>query len=215
MPYVFPPGQNAESLVDRLGQCGWRAEIVGPHGSGKSALLAALTAAIERAGPRTVLVALHDGQRRLPLDLVGDSRLQRPVGFSEGDSSILADQGPTSLDGATLVPAKTGTVPPALLIVDGYEQLSRWSRMVLKRSCRRRSLGLLVTSHEPVGLPELCRTAPTLALAQQIVGQLMRDWESAWGLDELADCFSRHGGDLREMLFDLYDLYQQRHPAKM
>ena len=27
---------------------------------------------------------------------------------------------------------------------------------------------------------------------------------------EVADCFSRHGGDLRETLFDLYDLYEQR-----
>ena len=62
IPYIFPPGENAETLVDRLRQAGWWGEITGPHGSGKSTLLAALTAAIERTGQRTILVALHDAR---------------------------------------------------------------------------------------------------------------------------------------------------------
>ncbi len=49
IPFLFPPGENAEELADRLRQAGWWGEITGPHGSGKSALLAALTAAIEHA----------------------------------------------------------------------------------------------------------------------------------------------------------------------
>jgi hypothetical protein len=177
IPFIFPPGENAETLVDRLRQYGWQAEIVGPHGSGKSALLASLMPAIERAGRQTVLVALHDGQRRLPLSLAGDPRLQ----------------------------------PPVVLIVDGYEQLSRLSRLMLKRFCRRHDVGLLVTSHKPGAFSELCRTVPTLGLAGQIVAELMGGREPPLLTpDELADCFSRHGGDLREMLFELYDVYQRR-----
>ena len=57
------------------GENGWWGEILGPHGAGKSALLATLIPAVERAGRRPVLVELHDGQRRLPLDLSCGRRL--------------------------------------------------------------------------------------------------------------------------------------------
>jgi hypothetical protein len=176
LPFIFPPGQNAETLVDRLRQLGWWAEIIGPHGSGKSALLATLMPAIERAGLRTVLVELHDAERRLPLDLARERRLD----------------------------------PPSVLVVDGYEQLSFWSRLVLKRFCRRRGVGLLVTAHVPAGLSTLHRTAATLGLAEQIVAELMTGQERPFTTREVAGCFSRRDGDLRETLFDLYDLYEQR-----
>jgi hypothetical protein len=179
IPFVFPPGVDAETLVFRLQQARWRGEIVGPHGSGKSSLLAALTVAIERAGHPTVFVALHDQQRRLPLDLQADPRLHSP----------------------------------AILVVDGYEQLSRWRRPALKRFCRRRGLGLLVTAHQSVGLPTLHRTAVTPSLAMRIVGELLGGREPPFTSDEVSRCLSRHGGDLRETLFDLYDLYEQRRPA--
>jgi DNA replication protein DnaC len=176
MPFLFPPQDNAETLVDRLRQQGWWAEIIGPHGSGKSALLATLMRAMERAGQPAVLVELHDGQRRLPLDLRNDRRLH----------------------------------PPAVVVVDGYEQLSHWSRLVLKRFCRRHKLGLLVTAHEPVGFVELYRTVSTVGLAERIVGELLGGRESPCTSGELAACHARHKGDLRETLFELYDLYEER-----
>ena len=179
IPFLFPPGENAEKLVDRLRQAGWWGEITGPHGSGKSALLAALTAAIERAGRRTVLVVLHDTERRLPVDLRNDPRLR----------------------------------PPVLMMVDGYEQLSRWQRLVLKRFCRRQGTGLLVTAHDSVGLPPLYRTVAMLDVAAQIVAQLMGDRKPPFTPEEVSQCLSRRGGNLREMLFDLYDLFEQRRPS--
>jgi hypothetical protein len=107
IPFVFPAGEDAEALVRRLQQNDWRGEIIGPHGTGKSTLLATLLPAIERAGRRITLVALHDGQRRLPTDFDRDCR-----------------------------PCET-----MVLVVDGYEQLSRWRRWLLKRRCRRRNWG--------------------------------------------------------------------------
>ena len=100
--------------------------------------------------------------------------------------------------------------PPAVLIVDGYEQLSRWNRWLLKRFCRRREVGLLVTAHEPVGLPELFHTSATIRLAEQVVSQLMGGRVPPFTSEELANCFVRRRGDLRETLFDLYDLFEQR-----
>jgi hypothetical protein len=175
IPFLFPAGQDVATLLQGLQENGWWGEIVGPHGSGKSALLATLIPQIELAGQRTVLVELHDGQRRLSIDLNRDSRLR----------------------------------PPMVLIVDGYEQLSRWQRFLLKRHCRRRGLGLVVTTHASVGFPELYRTAPTPELAERIVGQLMAGSSPPCTASELAASFARHHGNVRETLFDLYDLYEQ------
>ena len=125
IPFLFPPDQTAEALIERLQTAGWRGEIVGPHGSGKSTLLASLISVLERVGRRTVLVELHDGQRRLPPELWSDARLETP----------------------------------AVLVIDGYEQLSRFSRFRLRWFCHRRGVGLLITTHQPMGLPTLCQTA--------------------------------------------------------
>jgi len=101
-------------------------------------------------------------------------------------------------------------VPPVVVIVDGYEQLSRWNRGRLKRCCRSRGLGLLVTAHRSVGLPQIFQTMPSVNLAEQIVEQLLGNRESPIDTDSIRQCYARHSGNLREMLFDLYDLYQQR-----
>jgi hypothetical protein len=175
MPFLFAPGQSVQLLIDRFRQADWWGEIIGPHGSGKSSLLAAITPEIEGTGRATLLVELHDGQRRLPTDLWRNPRLAAPM----------------------------------VLIVDGYEQLSRWNCIRLKRFCRVRRLGLLVTAHQSVGMPTLFQTSSSLALAEQIVGQLLASHDLALEPAAIRECYARQNGNLREMLFDLYDRYQQ------
>jgi hypothetical protein len=175
IPFIFLPGDDAESLVARLEQSGWLGEIVGPHGSGKSTLLASLLPAIDQMGLRPVLVELHDGQRRLPLDPRRDECL----------------------------------CPPAVLLIDGYEQLGRLRRFAIRRACRYRGIGLLVTAHAPMGLPSLCRTVVTPELAGQVIGRLLEGCPALLTPPELADSLARHNGNLRETLFDLYDLYER------
>lgn len=174
--FQFPPGRSAASLIERLETLGWRGQIVGPHGSGKSALVAVLIEALERSGRPVVLVELHDGQGRLPADLV------------------------------RTLESKSGTV----LIVDGYEQLGFWSRRRLRRLCRRRKMALVVTAHASAGFPDLFRTAPGLPLACRIVEERLRDRSIEVTPDEIRQRYERHRGDLRELLFDLYDLYESR-----
>jgi len=178
LPYRFPTGVDAARLVERLAASAWRGQIIGPHGSGKSTLLATLLPAIEASGRRPRLIALHDGQRRLP------DRLERiPV----------ADE-------------------RAIIIVDGYEQLGRWHRWRLDRLCRRREWGLLVTAHRPVGMPTVLETATTVELAEQLVNCLTQGEE---GIDrqEIAARFQARQGNLREVLFDCYDLHRRRSGA--
>jgi hypothetical protein len=176
VPFLFPPGQSAEGLVELLRGKNWWGEIVGPHGSGKSSLLAAIIPALRDAGRSTLLVDLHDGQRRLPVDL------RRIDGLGHD----------------------------AVVIVDGYEQLSLWSRWRLRRFCRRRGLGLLVTSHQPAGFPLLFRTSTSPTLAQEIVRQLLQGRPELVDAAEVAQRFESRRGDLRELLFDLYDVYERQ-----
>jgi len=176
IPFVFSGETDAARLVERLRRDGWRGQIVGPHGSGKSALLATLVPVIERAGRRVVCFELHDGAARLPR------------GWRQ------------------LVDRRVAT----LLAIDGYEQLTRWHRYQLTRFCRRAQLGLVVTSHAPVDLPDLFHTNASLELAEHVVAVLQRDHRVLVLADDVAGPYRRHGGDLRETLFDLYDLYERR-----
>ena len=177
LPFLFRDGEDVETLIDRLRRNGWQGEIVGPHGSGKSALLSALVPALEQAGRRTLVLTLHDGQRRLPPEA------QRELRFG---------------------------MPLLVVVVDGYEQLSCWSRFRLKRLCRRRGLGLLVTAHGSVGLPPLYHAAADADLFPKIVEQLLSGAPPPWDRAELSQRLARHGGNLREALFEFYDLYEQR-----
>ena len=97
------------------------------------------------------------------------------------------------------------------VVIDGYEQLSWWGKRRLQRWVKAHNAGLLITAHEPMGLPSLYSTQPTLPLARQIVAQLLGDTTTnPLTDDDIAAAFATHGANLREMLFSLYDVYQQR-----
>ena len=176
LAFRFPPGQSAGQLVESLARNQWRGQVLGPHGSGKSTLLAALVPQIRAARKETLLVELHDGQRRLP---DGWSRHAAPDA-------------------------------PLVVLVDGYEQLARWNRYRLNRLCRRRAWGLVVTAHEPVGLPDLFCTEVHAELACQLVAELLDGRPAPVTLDELRRRLEHHRGNFREVLFELYDLCELR-----
>jgi hypothetical protein len=96
------------------------------------------------------------------------------------------------------------------IVVDGYEQLARPRRWRLKRLCRRLGAGLLITAHRPAGLPELFRTCACLEIAQQVVRRLLPPGLVVIAPDDVARCHAKHNGNLRETLFDLYDLWEER-----
>jgi hypothetical protein len=182
--YLFPPGQSAESLVDRLRSSGWWGEIVGPHGSGKSTLVAALVPALKAAG-RNVLryVITPDG---------GD----RP--------ECLAPAGAFAFVAGLTLDADTQ------LILDGYERISWWWRRRIQVLCRKRGAGLLVTVHQSVGLPPVLQTDPNEQLAQRIVEKLLPPGDNIITRADVSAAFAKHNGDLRETLFALFDVYQAR-----
>jgi hypothetical protein len=69
---------------------------------------------------------------------------------------------------------------------------------------------LLVTAHTPTGLPSLLHTAPDLGTVQAIARTLLGDEAAKISDRDVAASFADHQGNVREVLFDLYDLYERR-----
>ena len=179
LPYRFPDGGNAEQLIEKLTANEWRGAIIGPHGTGKSTLLAELKPCIERAGWRVEMIALHDGQRRLP---------------------------------PAVWPALNREMQ-CFVIVDGFEQLGWWSRRRLFRSCRANECGLLVTAHRSdalAGLPVIYQTAGDLEIVQHLVDDLLPFHGGKIHPNDVATVFRAHQGNVRETMFALYELFEQR-----
>lgn len=103
-----------------------------------------------------------------------------------------------------------GADSATLLVIDGYEQLSRWQRWRAKRFCRRRGCGLLVTAHVDVGLPPLFHTAASAETTAQIAVGLLPPSDRTIAAEDVSRLFTARRGNVRETLFDLYDLYEKR-----
>ena len=96
------------------------------------------------------------------------------------------------------------------LFIDGYEQLSLVNRLRLRQFIRRRGCGLLVTSHRRTAFPTIFQTTVAPALVKEFVAQLTsREW-CVRHEKQIDRAFDVHQGNLREVFFDLYDLYERR-----
>ena len=61
------------------------------------------------------------------------------------------------------------------VIVDGFEQLSKFSQYRLKRYCRKFNKGLLITTHQPLGFADLIHLQPDIVTALRVVAHLQRN----------------------------------------
>ena len=95
-----------------------------------------------------------------------------------------------------------------LIVVDGYEQLGWCRQQVLRRRCQSAGCGLLVTAHAATGLPLLAELAPTRETVERVVAALLARSPGAISPAEIEQAFARHGENVREMLFELYDRYE-------
>jgi hypothetical protein len=98
-------------------------------------------------------------------------------------------------------------------MIDGYEQLSWLSRALVKWRCHNAAAGLLVTSHEPTGLPTLYRTRVDATLAQSLVSTLTVERDSPITAADVAASHACHGSNLRELFFALYDRHEALSPT--
>lgn len=106
--------------------------------------------------------------------------------------------------GIAIATAPRGTA----VFVDGWERLGLLAgpmRLVARMLGRR----LLVTSHRPAGLPVLWKCETTPALLRAIVDRVP-DHGGAVNETDIDAAFQRHGGNVREAVYDLYDMIERR-----
>ena len=92
-----------------------------------------------------------------------------------------------------ILAASDDTASRRLLVIDGFEQLSWWSRRRVRRIWQRRGEGLLVTSHHDVELPLLYRAQPSEKEAIALVEQLLDGWEAVIFREDVVQQFSACG----------------------
>ncbi len=100
--------------------------------------------------------------------------------------------------------------PKCVVVVDGYEQLSAWSRWRLGRSIRRANAKFLMTAHRVFGnVPVLWRTMIDEELAIQLRDNLLASHPKLVGLENLEDAWwaarKKFPTDLRETFMSMYD----------
>ena len=94
--------------------------------------------------------------------------------------------------------------------VDGVEQLRGFSRLLLKRFCQAHGVGLVVASHRSARLPSLYETTVDEGRAWKVVQRLQDGFCPRIEFSDLTARLAERQGNLREALFDLYDLYEAR-----
>ncbi len=101
--------------------------------------------------------------------------------------------------------SQLSTVAAPLLLLDGLEQLSRAEQFRLRFRTRKLP-GILVTTHTPVFYPTVLTCQSRFAVLEQMVRQLLVGHFQPTTSD-LTAIFSRHHGNIREALLELYDSY--------
>lgn len=98
----------------------------------------------------------------------------------------------------------------SVFIVDGYEQLSIWSRWRLSRHIRRFDRKLIVTAHRDVGFTTLYETRVNPEIVRRVVSQLVGDAHDYNSRELIEKLLEKHGQNLREMLFELFDIWRSQ-----
>ena len=111
---------------------------------------------------------------------------------------------------AGLSPASRLWNAATLVVVDGYEQLNCFARWRLKARCRKTRAGLLITTHRAGNFPTLIALTCPLHTVQNLVTQLLSTDPRLISPDEVSSCYTAHRGNVRDVFFALYDLYEQR-----
>jgi hypothetical protein len=102
------------------------------------------------------------------------------------------------------------TAGEGVAVIDGVEQLSAWSRMRLRRACRIYGAGLLAATHRSAKLPCIYQTAIDVPRAWKVVERFQQGYPPLVRIGDLVERLAQRQLNLREALFDLYDLYEQR-----
>lgn len=125
----------------------------------------------------------------------GETRFVRVRGAADAGSVLRDLGGPTTV---------------TTVCVDGWERLARPVAALVRWGAACLGRSLIVTAHRPTGLPLLHRCRPSAMVFARIVHQQLPDHGGRITDEDLSAAFTRHSGNLREALYDLYDRYEHR-----
>ena len=95
-----------------------------------------------------------------------------------------------------------------IILFDGAEQMSRLAWLRFKRGTKK-AVGLIITSHRRGQLPTLIECSTSSELLREIIRELIGDEaEARCGMAE--KLHAKHGGNLRDALREMYDVYSER-----
>lgn len=192
---AIPP--QTQALADQLRRLG-RAAIVGPHGAGKSTLLCDLEtllqntpASLQQTQPQQQTQQAEPTQptRQVVRCVLHEHASAKPV--LETAASLHTDD---------------------WLIVDGYEQLSWLAQLRLRRTCQRRTVHLLVTTHVPPrGFPVLAQLDTDRQRAEALAKMLLEEHSKLAQplLAAFADHWLACDGNLRILWSHMYESFEE------
>jgi len=166
-------------------------QIIGPHGSGKTTLMKFCLANLKVSGWDVHAFRTHDLAHKLTWSAV-----------------------------RSLKPARR-----TVIAVDGYETIGWFKRKRLEWFCRHREWRLMVTGHRDLGMPCGFVTKTHPLLLRQVVHRVLLQWchevemdasRAVWLLNLLPDLnglFEELDGNLRDVLFALYDWFESKRPV--
>ena len=94
-----------------------------------------------------------------------------------------------------------------LTCLEGAELLSRWNLWRILRRARR-GYRIILTTHRVLrSIAVIANLEPRLETAQSIAKNLLAGRDCLIDADEVERCYKKHRGNLREMLLELYDVY--------
>lgn len=177
--YRFP-GFDFDQQVSRLAEMGWRAEILGPHGTGKTTLLIELHRYLTSSWPdracRFWFVPREATNQR--------AQWLRLCEECSADEILLIDgiERLSWLRRAQLV----GRLPISL---------ARGSRF---------PSSIVITTHRSMGLPLWIRSQTTKALLNELLLELNPQADREM-MQQAERIFTTHQGNIREVFWQLYD----------
>ncbi len=213
MRFIFRPGETCETLWARFQKAGRRGQIVGPHGTGKSTLVLEFTRFLAEQGIATHVFRWRPGSQGelMAAWRQGSIRPGEIVAIDGYDQLPLSDR---LVWRFRLACRRVGllatTHREAALPVLYRTEVDLWTaRWVLRQILTAASAEAGVGGAGSLPSPAVANLTGVRA-GSEPAAATPSEGENAPSCsdDELSRLLDRHGGNLREVLFELYDRYQ-------
>lgn len=165
-----------------------------------------LLARLDRLGGRAAIVGPHGSGKSTLLVHLADTLDQR-------GAAVVRIRLRSWRDAARLLKTVWAASSGTTVCVDSWECAGPVMGGLVWLVAKRNGCRLLVTGHRRGGWPLLRRCRPTCAVLAALVRQLPghAEWYGRIIVAaDIRDAYRRHGGDIREALFDLYDRFEAR-----